>query len=72
MLLPYFELQVEPSDSVYYRFLYMTTTMEKVVGCSNRFHIRLMMSLPMSQPAAVTNKPRRRSKGLDTHADNNN
>jgi len=41
----------------------MTTTMEKVVGCSNRFRVLLMMALPMP-PLYVTKKPRRRVKGL--------
>jgi len=53
-------MQVEPSDSVHYRFLYMTTTMEKVVGCSNRFRIRLMLALPMPFIPAVSKKARRR------------
>ena len=54
---------MEPSDAVYYRFLYMTTSMEKVVGCSNRFRIRLMLALPMPF-IQVTKKTRHRIKGL--------
>jgi len=61
--------QVEPSESVYYRFMYLTSTAEKVVGCSNRFRIRLTMALP--EPPAQTattsqsvKRSRRRVRGL--------
>jgi len=37
--------------------------MEKVVGCSNRFRIRLMLALPMPF-IQVTKKTRHRIKGL--------
>jgi len=42
----------------------MTTTMEKVVGCSNRFRIRLMLALPMPFVHAINKRTRRRLKGL--------
>jgi len=38
----------------------MTTAMEKVVGCSNRFRIRLMLALPMPFIPVVTKKASRR------------